>query len=226
MCNPQLEGLKKKTKPLSRVSRCPARDQNREFSEFKSQVLLPEPTCPVRVLLEALKVAHLVKKFSVHLEIRSFIVIFVKKPPLLSTLSPMNAAHTSPLPLLKKHGCYIETFTCILRFWSVMCTTSLHLSSAMCIACAVANCSRGWTSLRYNCRSSFMHWTRPLVSMNTCNTKQQTHVATKMKIRQTVSRGVIVWSLYSKSPASNLGQGTVYSNIFILNLLFYIGKRG
>jgi hypothetical protein len=177
-----LEGLKT-PKTFTQYIRCPARDLKRALSEFKSQVLLHEPTCLVRVHLETLTFAHLVKKVSVLHETRNFIAMFVKRPPLVSTLGPMNAAYTFPLPLLKKHGCYIETdiFTCILRFWSVMCTTSLHLSSAMCIACAVANCSRGWTSLRYNWRSSFMHWTRLLVSVNTCNTTQQTNVATIKK---------------------------------------------
>jgi hypothetical protein len=54
-----------------------------------------------------------------------------------------------------------------------MCTTSLHLSSATYIACAVANCNRGWTSLTYSWRSSFIHWVTLLVSTHTCNRKQQ-----------------------------------------------------
>jgi hypothetical protein len=73
----------------------------------------------------------------------------------------------------KKQKCYTHVFTCTLRFWSVMCTTSLHLSSATYIACAAANCSRGWTSLTYSWRSSFIHWVTLLASTHTCNRKQQ-----------------------------------------------------
>jgi hypothetical protein len=73
----------------------------------------------------------------------------------------------------KKQECYTHMFTCTLRFWSVMCTTSLHLSSATYIACTVANCNRGWTSLTYSWRSSFIHWVTLLVSTHTCNRKQQ-----------------------------------------------------
>jgi hypothetical protein len=66
----------------------------------------------------------------------------------------------------------------MLRFWSVICTTSLHLSSATYTACALDNWSLGWTSLTYSCRSSFMHCVKLLVSVHTCN-RTQTNVVAK-----------------------------------------------
>jgi len=70
--------------------------------------------------------------------------------------------------MLKPKKRSLERFIyCTLRFWSVMCTTSLHLSSATYIASAAANCSRGCTSVTYSWRSSFTHWVTLLVSTHT-----------------------------------------------------------
>jgi hypothetical protein len=43
------EGLRKPTKYLSRNFRCPSRDSNHPPPKYKSEALLPEPTCSEQV---------------------------------------------------------------------------------------------------------------------------------------------------------------------------------
>ena len=128
---------------------------NTEHNVQNEKCRLKTLTPWTKPLLKKTEAVQPAKRYSMLQEPRCFCATDTPVP----ILSQMKSVHLVPqylrpsLMLIyqrKKEKCYTHVFTCTLRFWSVMCTTSLHLSSATYIACAAANCSRGWTSLTYS----------------------------------------------------------------------------